>query len=138
MKKRKIIFTILPLALTSLLIGGCSSSESGIVTESTSDIYSQKPIVTTKLVVTTPKVPDNEDIYVDDEELPEFYTTDPENEMYLGNGMFVKTADYEQIDPFGNEIEGCFLIPDMIFASKYSPYSSNSVENPDDFSDDKT
>lgn len=132
MKKRKIIFTILLSALTSLLIGGCSSSESDIVTESTSDIYSQKPIIT------TPKVPDNGEIYEEDEELPEFYTTDPENEMYLGNGMFVKKADYERTDPFGNKSEGRFLIPDMIFASNYSPYSSNSVENPDDFSDNKT
>ena len=63
------------------------------------------------------------------EELPEFYTEDPENEMYLGNGEFVKLADLEA-DP---NAAGSYIIRGSMGGYEYEPFDNNSIRNPDDY-----
>lgn len=63
------------------------------------------------------------------EELPEFYTEDPENEMYLGNGEFVKLADLEA-DP---NAAGSYIIRGSVGGYEYEPFDNNSIRNPDDY-----
>lgn len=71
----------------------------------------------------------NTSIVNSDDELPEYYTEDPENEMYLGGGKFVKLADLEA-DP---NAAGSYIIRGTMGGYEYEPFDNNSIRNPNDY-----